>query len=110
MAKKKPDHIITADDINEYLSTRDDFALELYVYHEAMELGLLATHGGTYVDPVTKKHRQYDVRAFFERDSCRVSLAIECKRLQPTYPLLLSRIPRAPSESFHQLIEIRNNP
>ena len=34
MAKKKrPDHVITADDLKEYLSERDDFALELDVYH-----------------------------------------------------------------------------
>src|SRR6266404_2414480 len=104
MAKKKPDHNITAEDLKEYLTTRDDFALELFVYHEANKLGFQATHGGTYVDPVTSKHRQYDIRAAFERRGCRVDLAIECKSLQTTYPLLLSRIPRAQVESFHQLI------
>ena len=34
-----------------------------------------------------------------------MDLAIECKSLRPTYPLLLIRVPRAWGESFHQLIE-----
>ena len=105
MAKKKrPDHVITADDLKEYLSERDDFALELDVYHKAKEAGFTAVHGGTYTDPVTKKTRQFDVRAAFERGLYRLDLAIECKSIQTTYPLLLSRIPRASAESFHQFI------
>jgi hypothetical protein len=101
---KLRDQIITAKDLSEYLATQDDFALELNVYRKATELGLSATHGGTYEDPVTKKHRQYDIRAAFERANSRVALTIECKSLQPTYPLLVSRIPRAEAESFHQLV------
>lgn len=102
--RKLRDQIITANDLTEYLATQDDFALELFVYHKATELGLSATHGGTYQDPVTKKHRQYDVRATFERANSRVALTIECKSLAPTYPLLVSRIPRAEAESFHELV------
>ena len=102
---KRRDQVITADDLREYLSTRDDFALELFVYQEAKKHRFLAKHGGTYTDPVTNKPRQFDVRAYyFDPSFCRLDLAIECKSLQPTYPLLLSRIPRATAESFHQLI------
>jgi hypothetical protein len=102
MAKR--DHIITADDLRAYLSTRDNFALERFVYHKTRKLGFSAAHGGTYTDPVTKKPRQFDMRASFQHEGCRVDLAIECKSLQPTYPLLLSRVPRATTENFHQLI------
>ena len=95
---------ITADDVEEYLATQDDFALELFVYSQARALGLATTHGGTYEDPVTKKPRQYDVRAYFAKNNCRIDLAIECKSLRPSYPLLISRIGRIAEESFHQLV------
>ena len=61
-------------------------------------------HVVTYEDPVTKKHRQYDVRAWAERRQQRLDLAIECKALRPWFPLVVSRIPRAADESFHHLI------
>ena len=103
MAKLR-EHTISAADLADYLATQDDFALELYVYSQARALGLSATHGGTYVDPVTKKSRQYDVRASLVRNNRRIDLAIECKSLRPSYPLLISRIGRIEPESFHQFI------
>jgi hypothetical protein len=104
MAKIR-DEAISAEDLAEYLATQgDDFDLELYVYREAKACGLTATHGGTYEDPVTKKTRQYDVRAYKVGNNCRVDLAIECKSLKPSFPLLLSRVPRAAEESFHELV------
>jgi hypothetical protein len=103
MAKLR-DQPITASDISEYLAAQDDFNLELYVYNTAKAMGISATHGGTYEDPVTKKSRQYDVRAAVQRGNSRIDLAIECKSLQPSFPLLISRIPRLEEESFHELI------
>jgi hypothetical protein len=103
MAKVR-DSPVTAADIKEYLDTQDDFDLELHVYRTAKKLGLVASHGGTYEDPVTKKHRQYDVRASAERRQQRIDLAIECKALRPSFPLVVSRIPRAAEESFHHLV------
>jgi len=103
MAKLR-NQTITAKDIEEYLATQDDFDLELYVYRTAKKLGLSATHGGTYEDPITEKPRQFDVRAGAERGNHRIDLAIECKSLRASYPLLLSRIPRSEEESFHQVI------
>lgn len=72
---------ITAEDLTEYVTTQDDFGLELFVYAKARELGLSATHGGTYIDPVTEKLRQYDVRASAVQlpSGRRIDLAIECK-------------------------------
>jgi hypothetical protein len=103
MAKVR-DSSITVEDVKEYLATQDDFALELFVYNQARTLGLNATHGGTYEDPVTKKPRQYDVRAWIEDRNRRIDLAIECKSLRPSYPLLVSRIRRIAAESYHQIV------
>lgn len=105
---RRRDESITADDLAEYVATRDDFNLELYVYRTARELGLSATHGGTYEDPITNKPRQYDVRASGRiGNQFRIALAIECKSLRPSYPLLVSRIPRSEKESFHEVIVAR---
>ncbi len=91
-------------DIREFLATQDDFALELAIYHQAKLLGLEATHGGNYEDPVTKKPRQYDLRVFRAHGDNRIDLAIECKSLSPSFPLLISRIRRIRDESYHQVI------
>lgn len=107
MAKQQLDAAIGVEDIKEYLSTQDDFALELYVYRQAVALGHEASHGGSYEDPVTKKFRQYDLRVAVHRGNRRVALAIECKSLKASYPLLVSRVPRSPSESFHQFVYSR---
>jgi hypothetical protein len=103
MAKVRDDAITVAD-IEEYLSTQDDFALELFVYHAARTAGLNVTHGGTYEDPLTKKPRQYDIRAWAENNYRRIDLAIECKSLRTSFPLLISRIARVKEEAFHQVI------
>ena len=95
---------MTAEDLTEYVTNQDDFGLELFVYSKARELGLQATHGGTYIDPITEKPRQYDVRASAAKLNRRIDLAIECKSLKPSYPLLISRIPRIAEESFHQIV------
>lgn len=95
---------ITQSDLARYLATQDDFALELFAASEARRAGFDVTHGGTYEDPVTGKHRQFDVRAVYVRDSREVALAIECKALRANFPLLVSRIPRSDAESKHDII------
>ena len=103
MARKSETPIGVAD-IREFLATQDDFALELAIYHQTKLLGLEVTHGGNYEDPVTKKPRQYDLRVFRAHGDNRIDLAIECKSLSPSFPLLISRIRRIPEESYHQVI------
>jgi hypothetical protein len=102
---------ITATHIEEYLGTRSDFELELFVYRTLREAGCHAVHGGTYLDLLTGKARQYDVRALYELyrghdklPKCRVAMAIECKSLSPEAPLLVSRVPREPQDSRHELL------
>lgn len=103
MAKLR-DTPINAADLREYLDTQDDFALELHAYRMARTHGFSVSHGGTYEDPVTKKIRQYDVRASFARPAKHIDLTIECKSLKRSYPLLVSRIGRSGAESFHEFI------
>jgi len=98
------DQPITKADIEEYIRSADDFALELFVYREALAKGLEASHGGTYEDPITKKIRQFDVRARARVADCEIALALECKNLRPSSPLLVSRISRSEVESFHDVL------
>ena len=103
---KLSDTVITQDDLSKFVATQDDFGLELFVYSKARELGFSATHGGSYVDRVSGKTRQYDVRAsFIINNGLMLFFAIECKCLRPSFPLLISRIPRLASESFHQKLK-----
>ncbi|MDR7194579.1 hypothetical protein [Luteimonas terrae] len=95
---------LTSTEIARYLSAQDDFALEMQVYSLALSHGYEASHGGTYEDPVTKKPRQYDIRANTSREDHRIDLAIECKSLKSSYPIVVSRIPRMASEAYHQVV------
>jgi hypothetical protein len=63
---------INKTDIQEYIQNHDDFALELYTYKLAREKGFSATHGGSYLDPLTNKIRQYDVRAVIQKGNLRM--------------------------------------
>jgi hypothetical protein len=71
-------------------------------------LGLKCRHGGTYEDPVTAKTRQFDILAesaiVRASDYLQVLFAVECKHLQPHYPLVVHRLPRDRSESYLDVI------
>src|SRR5689334_16242749 len=103
MPRLRESPILTSD-LEEYLQARDDFALEMHVYKLARDLRFSVSHGGTYNDPVTRKARQYDIRAIAQNGEHCVALAIECKSLKPSYPLLISQIPRTERESYHCII------
>jgi hypothetical protein len=112
MAKKKSTDIseppITLSEIQTYLESQDSFAFEMYVYNLLKDLKFDARHGGTYEDPITKKHRQYDIRASLchpTKNTC-IKLAIECKHLQENSPLLISRTRITPQEARYHLITV----
>jgi len=94
---------ITSADIDNYINANDDFAFELEVRNLCFT-GERVEFGGTYIDPVTGKTRQFDIRAYWRRQTRVLQMAIECKRLQPYAPLVMSRVPRRSQESFHELI------
>jgi len=103
MAKLKDD-AITAKDMEEFVGCNSDFAFEMHVLAQLRALGFECAHSGTYRDPVSDKMRQFDIRAIKHRDNFTLALAVECKNLRPNNPLLLSAVPRTPSESFHDLL------
>ena len=103
MAKLKTDPI-TDVDLVDYLNTTSDFGFEIKVVKVLASLGFKLQHGGTYVDPVTDKPRQFDIRAVLGSNKRIIRLAVECKNLKPHFPLLVSCIPRSKSESFHDII------
>lgn len=102
MAKLR-DTRIEVKDLEEYLRNHDDFAFELDIFQHALQLGLVAEHGGTYVDSVTGKHRQFDLRVQIQASGRLLLLAVECKNIGNNNPLLVSRIPRERDEAFHEV-------
>jgi hypothetical protein len=103
MQKPKPEPI-TELDMRAYLDTQDDLRLELAALRVCSDHGWSVRHGGFYTDPITKKMRQFDLRAHQALDDMRICLTIECKALKDTYPLLLSRLPRSNDEAFHEVL------
>lgn len=104
MAKLATDPI-SETDLGEYLRSNDDFAFEREIVHAATTLNLNEVeHSGLYEDPLQRKQRQFDIRASHTQGDCRIELAIECKRLSPSFPLLVSCVPRAQNEAFHQYL------
>jgi hypothetical protein len=102
MQNIRPDPIEAAD-LSEYLKT-GDFQFELEVFQLCLKGGDVAEHGGTYQDPVTKKDRQFDIRMRVVKNPFVLKLAIECKKLTRSFPLLVSRVPRRKEENFHNII------
>jgi hypothetical protein len=113
MSKKMPQPTaqMSGQDLRRYLDTQDDFALELEAYRYALGFGFKASHAGLYDDALTNKRRQYDVRALYELPNLihSIQLTIECKSLDPTYPLLVQRVPRPGNESFHHIMLSRGS-
>ena len=107
---RQPTDIITKEHLEEFIATQDDFALELYVYDLARRAGFNPTHAGSYVDPSTGKARQFDVQASRAcGENFHIHFAIECKALRPSFPLLVSQIPRIRAESFLHIMSSRGS-
>jgi hypothetical protein len=104
VAKQLKEDPITADDLTEYVRSSSSFAFELECLRLLKEIGWNCEHGGTYIDPVTKKPRQFDIRAHYNQGQISIRLAIECKAIKDFYPLLVFCTPRLKSESFHDIV------
>jgi hypothetical protein len=110
---------LSARDISGFVDHRDDLALELYTYRAFRGAGWWANHGGFYRDPLQDKFRQFDVQGGRDlpKDLARpllsttgMRIAAECKNLDPWAPIVVSRVPRAESESYHCLIRKTMDP
>jgi len=57
---------------------------------------------------VTEKPRQFDFRCSLTKGRTCVSLAVECKNLSTSAPLVISCVKRRANEAFHDVVESRN--
>lgn len=102
MTKLKPDAIAQAD-LLEFLKDHSDFSFEIEILNALTNIGFACEHGGSYKDPVTKKTREFDIRATRTFGKSFLRLAVECKNLRKNFPLLISCVPRREDESFHEI-------
>jgi hypothetical protein len=72
-----PPNPITKAEIDKFVAEDSDFGFEMSVLAELRTLGFECSHSGTYSDPMTKKIRQFDLRATIERADCKLALAVE---------------------------------
>jgi hypothetical protein len=100
--------VTTKQDLLEYLSGYSDFSFELSVLKMLLEHDIGCEHGGHYVDPVTNKSREFDIRATKTIEKYRVRMAIECKNIRDNFPILVSCVPRREEESYHQVALARD--
>jgi hypothetical protein len=94
---------IDSADIERYVSGTSDFAFEVNVLRSLNDVGLACRHSGTYEDPISKKTRQFDIQAKIRADTPNAVVfrfAVECKNVSPHFPLVVSRVPRLPNETF----------
>jgi hypothetical protein len=104
MAAHDSNRKIDDTDLAEYLATQSGFAFELQCLRRLHTLGYQCRHGGSYSDPVTRKIRQFDIRARKSVGSVNVWCAIECKHISESFPLLVTCVPRRTEESFHDVL------
>lgn len=93
-----------SEDLTSAVSSLDDFGHELRVGQVIRDGAWKHWHGGTYVDDVTGKPRQFDHRCRLERDGTDAWLAVECKNLQLEKPLIVCGTPRVQQETHHCII------
>lgn len=93
---------ITAADLTDYFTSESDFAFEIRVIKELQKTGDVL-HGGTYMDAITGKPRQFDMRLTISNDRFVIRMAVECKNLKTTFPLLVSCLPRHDDEAFQHI-------
>jgi hypothetical protein len=112
MPKEKD--FISAKEISVFVDHRDDMALELFTYRTLRQTGWWANHGGFYRDTMQDKYRQFDVQGGLDLPKnlsspmlpkTGIRIAAECKNIDPDVPIVISRMPRTDSESYHCLLK-----
>lgn len=98
-------------DIQKYAEEFTDFNFEIKVLNAFRHYGFATEHAGTYIDPITKKNREFDIRAKVQFGSFPyfAQLSIECKNISPSFPLIVQSVLRASDEAFHEIIDFKNN-
>jgi len=100
---------ITREDILEYLDKNSDFDFEIKTLNLLEKTGHKCRHSGTYTDPITTKIREFDIRAEASKKisanvTLNLLLAIECKNIKDSFPLVLQCMPRARHEEIEEMI------
>lgn len=110
MAKKYTDSPVTKNNIMNYHKKNSDFSFEMEILEVTKKFTLFCHHGGSYIDSVTGKTRQFDIRCVFTdlQNHRYLHLAVECKNLKKSFPAVISRIPRQFGEQI--FYGLRNSP
>ena len=95
---------LTGAELRDYLQSRDDFAFERRMFRHADGFRLEVHHAGLYEDSTLGKQRQFDLRAVKRNGDHHIRLAIECKSLRSSYPLVVSCVPRPENEAYHEVM------
>ncbi|MFC1751425.1 hypothetical protein ACFL2V_21845 [Pseudomonadota bacterium] len=111
---KLNDNPIEKEDIEEYLRGYSDFAFEIKVMNKLSSLGFVTEHAGTYEDPISRKTREFDIRArkrLVDKPSLKldIRLSIECKNLRDNFPLVIHCMPREENECYLELVWASKN-
>lgn len=87
--------------IGQLIGEDSPFAFEVRVQKLVRNLDFTCEHSGSYVDFITGKIRQFDLRAFRKEDYRVSHFAVECKQISKY--LLVHRTRRTEAEAFHDL-------
>lgn len=113
---------MTPADVKTVIEAEDDFGHEMRVGYEFQKAvaGIPnqwsaniteLKHGETYIDPITNKDRQFDFRCQIRlskphlSNRCWVLLAVECKNLHKSSPLVVCGRDRTSEEAYHTFVE-----
>lgn len=97
----------TPEQVSKFVQDSDDFGFELRVgaaLQKAEHL-LSIEHGGTYLDPFMQKPRQFDFRVQLRKDRRNIWLAVECKNIDPSFPVVVCGRQRRQKEAVHDVVE-----
>jgi len=97
---------LTSSELNDFVSGAADFAFEMSVLRELRAVGFECSHSGTYVDPVTNKIRQFDIRAVRGVGERRLAMAVECKNLRTAAPVMVMASPRTAAEAVLDVVRV----
>lgn len=99
---------ITPQNIRDAVAGHDDFGHEMRLREIIQSVpDAESTHGGTYLDLVTGKPRQYDFRCILRRDDRALQFAVEGKNLFTYSPVVVCGTMRSTEDAFHEIIESR---
>jgi hypothetical protein len=104
LAKLNTSKAITGEDIKSFVDRSNDFSFEMQVLNTMSKMKFDCSHSGSYCDFVSKKIRQFDIRASRRNGDRAVYLAIEAKNLGAHNPLLIYGVPREQKEATFDIM------